>query len=1140
MDIAQVRLDLEGRVQQAYLDMADTVSKEFQAEGINFDLRSTLSQETRQLIGERATFAADKALRDIYREVIVDATDGGWTVPATAAAIVERVDSMAGYRATALARTDLVGVANSSSYLSALRTFEGRDDVRKQWLATNDDLTRETHVEANGQQRPLREPFRVGFSALRYPGDPWGAPEEVFNCRCTIVYTVSRPGGPLDDVRPSSSLMRSATENWSDEQVQALAFDDLVKINPDYPTGSLDAGSYEERQVRKATISQWREKIEARMRQEMNSDAVRVAVRADVFTAEKIIEDGRFKSQHETNSSRGMLSPGTRRIAELDMFSYPNDLPAEERPIYGYLDGLTQEYGAVSSYGEVKFVMKPEVKERTTFTSTDSLNSNLVPAAVTAPRITALYRRSFGDKLTGLDFPVADWGTVYWEAQIHRSVSLHDVEKIIVFYTRYDFEKDGDAALEGRKGRANEIANTIRTALRRVGIESLPVTIEPDRSPGALGESAAEEIEEALGHVGSGAGLADDLGLVDGARDVPPVASGEDGLDGKLAVQDVVDAVVDATDGVGAAGLSADEDQEQILASNGDGFHTPQYDRSRPRGRVPSGPMSDVEEASMTELSGQTAAVVVTITDDEAQETGERVPWQGILAIAGKPTSDRRYLIPGEIGERELPLPLAPSHEAQHESDTVGRIESIQHIPASEFDKEDWELPEDLPPQAVVIWGEGTFDGSPAAQDARRALENGVGVSLDLPMEREALIDATTYEEVDPLTLEGDQLAAMMFGKIPEGYLHGIGGKIGGLSLASIAAFEETTIRISGDSALVASGYAIQRDHERAFAQTLVASMSGPVSVEAPIAAPRDWFFMEEPDEPTPMTIRPDGRVFFHLALWNTCHAGRTDGAFSSCMFAPHSPSNYKQFHLGSHLCDDGSEVPIGRLTIGTGHAPLHLNAAAARRHYDHSGTCVAFGRMKDGIFGPFFTGVIKNDATPEQIRDLRACPPSGDWRSVDHMLELQAALAVNTPGYPVPRSQLSLAASADSLELQTLILAAPEPDDFREALRAEYGLVDDENIELLLDLDLDEFEIELASLGHVDFKTYSAEQRREMAKDGRALPDGSFPIGDCLDAENAIRAQARGTASQRRVVSHIRMRVGTLGCSGDLFDPYK
>lgn len=73
-------------------------------------------------------------------------------------------------------------------------------------------------------------------------------------------------------------------------------------------------------------------------------------------------------------------------------------------------------------------------------------------------------------------------------------------------------------------------------------------------------------------------------------------------------------------------------------------------------------------------------------------------------------------------------------------------------------------------------------------------------------------------------------------------------------------------------------------------------------------------------------------------------------------------------------------------------------------------------------------------------------------------------------------------------------------------------------------------------------FRAYSGAQRKRMASSGEALPDGSYPIANCADAESAVRSQGRGQTpdSQRRVVAHIRKRVRALGCSGGIFDDYK
>lgn len=70
-------------------------------------------------------------------------------------------------------------------------------------------------------------------------------------------------------------------------------------------------------------------------------------------------------------------------------------------------------------------------------------------------------------------------------------------------------------------------------------------------------------------------------------------------------------------------------------------------------------------------------------------------------------------------------------------------------------------------------------------------------------------------------------------------------------------------------------------------------------------------------------------------------------------------------------------------------------------------------------------------------------------------------------------------------------------------------------------------------------FRDYTAKQRRRMASEGRAMPDGSFPIGTCQDAEDAIHAQGRAK-DQKKAVAHIRKRVRALRCSGQVFDKYR
>lgn len=57
-------------------------------------------------------------------------------------------------------------------------------EMEKEWRATLDGRTRHSHRRLDGEIVGTDELFSNG---LRYPGDPLGAPSEVYNCRCTLV-----------------------------------------------------------------------------------------------------------------------------------------------------------------------------------------------------------------------------------------------------------------------------------------------------------------------------------------------------------------------------------------------------------------------------------------------------------------------------------------------------------------------------------------------------------------------------------------------------------------------------------------------------------------------------------------------------------------------------------------------------------------------------------------------------------------------------------------------------------------------------------------------------------------------------------------------------------------------------------------
>jgi F like protein len=95
-------------------------------------------------------------------------------------------------RAVTVARTETIAAVNAGVFRAAELDAEQRGDPApfKQWISTEDQRTRPTHVAADKQRTLLREPFRVGGAQLLFPGDPRGPAQEVINCRCSMLPVV--------------------------------------------------------------------------------------------------------------------------------------------------------------------------------------------------------------------------------------------------------------------------------------------------------------------------------------------------------------------------------------------------------------------------------------------------------------------------------------------------------------------------------------------------------------------------------------------------------------------------------------------------------------------------------------------------------------------------------------------------------------------------------------------------------------------------------------------------------------------------------------------------------------------------------------------------------------------------------------
>lgn len=121
-----------------------------------------------------------------------------------AAADVDRIagryaDRLLQLRGETIARTEATGAFNAAreeAFQQAAGTGQvSAQNIRKTWQSSGDDRVREAHVEMNGQEVGLNEPFVSPTGAqLMHPGDEslGAGPEDIILCRCSVVYRIDQ------------------------------------------------------------------------------------------------------------------------------------------------------------------------------------------------------------------------------------------------------------------------------------------------------------------------------------------------------------------------------------------------------------------------------------------------------------------------------------------------------------------------------------------------------------------------------------------------------------------------------------------------------------------------------------------------------------------------------------------------------------------------------------------------------------------------------------------------------------------------------------------------------------------------------------------------------------------------------------
>ncbi|CAA0134565.1 Uncharacterised protein [Mycolicibacterium vanbaalenii] len=327
-----------------------------------------------------------------------------------------------------------------------------------------------------------------------------------------------------------------------------------------------------------------------------------------------------------------------------------------------------------------------------------------------------------------------------------------------------------------------------------------------------------------------------------------------------------------------------------------------------------------------------------------------------LFAVVGTPTSDGRVLSADtEMRFRSTPMPLRWCEKSKGGHDDAVVVGVIEQIGVNEVGE---------------VRGSGYVLNSTNAAEAIDLVEHGVvKPSIDYMSE-----DVLAYED-------GTRVTEQNFDPERRKLVTSRNVEVLAATLVSIPAFGQTTFALD-DS---------RKTLDRALVAAAAATFAPPVYDPQLFADPGLA-------GPTRITITEDGHVFGHLACWKDRHRSVGLGH----MKPPRSRAGYAHFHSSPPVqLSDGGSVPVGRLTVGIGHAPTTgISNAAAMAHYDNAAHCWALVRAGEDRHGIWVSGVVAPWASPEQVQMAMAAPLSGDWRPYGGQYELVAVLSVNTPGF--------------------------------------------------------------------------------------------------------------------------------------------
>ena len=144
------------------------------------DLFATLRGAEEDLL-ERVFIASQATLARVDTSIKTLLTEGyqsGKGINYVSNLLVKRFDQLQTWEARRIARTEI----HNSHNTAVMDTYNEIGVEYTMWISADDERTRESHLEINGEIIRLGDTYSNG---LRFPGDTDGPIEEWINCRCS-------------------------------------------------------------------------------------------------------------------------------------------------------------------------------------------------------------------------------------------------------------------------------------------------------------------------------------------------------------------------------------------------------------------------------------------------------------------------------------------------------------------------------------------------------------------------------------------------------------------------------------------------------------------------------------------------------------------------------------------------------------------------------------------------------------------------------------------------------------------------------------------------------------------------------------------------------------------------------------------